>query len=64
MIDQYAANLKKLKAIKLDWGRNDASRFSVQCGMFSQKLENHGIEHYAEEYIGKPTNKIVLFESG
>jgi enterochelin esterase-like enzyme len=58
MIDQYASNLKKLKAIKLDWGRNDSPRFPVQCGMFSQELENHGIEHYAEEYIGTHTNKI------
>lgn len=58
MIDKYAVNLKKLKAIKLDWGRNDAPRFAVQCGMFSQELENHGIEHYAEEYIGTHTNKI------
>jgi len=58
MIDSYASNLKKLRAIKLDWGRNDAPRFPVQCGMFSQELENHGIEHYAEEYIGTHTNKI------
>ena len=58
MVDKYAANLKKLTAIKLDWGRNDAPRFPLQCGMFSQELENHGIEHYAEEYIGTHTNKI------
>ncbi|MBS1600578.1 MAG: esterase family protein [Bacteroidetes bacterium] len=58
MIDKYADNLKRLKAIKLDWGRNDGARFPVQCGMFSQELENHGIEHYAEEYIGTHTNKI------
>lgn len=58
MIDKYASNFKKLKAIKLDWGRNDAQRFPVQCGMFSQELENHGIDHYAEEYIGTHTNKI------
>lgn len=58
MIDKYASNLRKLKAIKLDWGRNDAPRFPLQCGMFSQELENHGIEHYAEEYIGTHTNKI------
>lgn len=58
MIDRYAPNLKKLKALKLDWGRNDAPRFPVQCGMFSQELENHGIEHYAEEYIGTHVNKI------
>lgn len=58
MIDKYASNLKKLKAIKLDWGRNDSPRFPVQCGMFSQELENHGIDHYAEEYIGTHVNKI------
>jgi S-formylglutathione hydrolase FrmB len=58
MVDKYATNLKQLKAIKLDWGRNDAPRFPVQCGMFSQELENHGIEHYAEEYIGTHVNKI------
>jgi S-formylglutathione hydrolase FrmB len=58
MVDKYADNLRRLKAIKLDWGRNDASRFPVQCGMFSQKLENLGIHHYAEEYIGDHGNKI------
>ena len=58
MVDKYANNLRKLKAIKLDWGRNDGSRFPVQCGMFSQRLENLGINHYAEEYIGTHTDKI------
>ncbi|MEP7322377.1 MAG: alpha/beta hydrolase-fold protein [Saprospiraceae bacterium] len=58
MINRYVSNLKKLKAIKLDWGRNDADRFPLQCGMFSQELENHGIEHFAEEYIGTHVNKI------
>ncbi|WP_458922823.1 alpha/beta hydrolase [Flavitalea antarctica] len=58
MVDKYASNLRKLKALKLDWGRNDASRFPVQCGMFSQRLENLGINHFAEEYIGNHGNKI------
>ena len=58
MIDKYASNLRKLKAIKLDWGRNDAPRFPLQCLMFSEELENHAINHYAEEYIGTHTNKI------
>ena len=58
MVDQYADNLRKLTALKLDWGRNDASRFPIQCGMFSQRLENLGIEHFAEEYIGNHVNKI------
>jgi len=58
MVDKYANNLRKLKALKLDWGRNDASRFPIQCGMFSQRLENLGIEHFSEEYIGNHGNKI------
>ena len=58
MVDKYANNLRKLKALKLDWGRNDASRFPIQCGMFSQRLENLGIEHFSEEYIGNHVNKI------
>jgi pimeloyl-ACP methyl ester carboxylesterase len=58
MVDKYANNLRRLKAIKLDWGRNDASRFPIQCGMFSQRLENLGIEHFSEEYIGNHGNKI------
>ena len=58
MVDKYASNLRKLKALKLDWGRYDSQRFPVQCGMFSQRLENLGIEHFAEEYIGNHGNKI------
>ena len=58
MVDKYADNLRKLKAIKMDWGRNDAARFPIQIGMLSQRLENLGITHFAEEYIGDHNNKI------
>ena len=58
MVDKYADNLRKLNAIKLDWGRNDSPRFPLQIGMLSQKLENLGINHYAEEYIGDHGNKL------
>jgi enterochelin esterase-like enzyme len=58
MVDKYADNLRKLKAIKMDWGRNDAPRFPIQIGMLSQRLENLGITHFAEEYIGDHNNKI------
>ena len=58
MVDKYADNLRKLTAIKLDWGRNDAPRFPVQIGMLSQRLENLGINHFSEEYIGDHGNKI------
>ena len=58
MVSKYADNLRKLTAIKMDWGRNDAPRFPVQIGMLSQRLENLGISHFAEEYIGDHGNKI------
>lgn len=58
MIDDNLENLKKLKAIKLDWGRNSGDRFVIQCMMFSQRLENVGIKHFAEEYIGTHVNNI------
>ncbi|MCC7319005.1 MAG: hypothetical protein IT219_10770 [Bacteroidales bacterium] len=58
MAGAYADNLRKLTAIKLDWGRNDAPRFPLQIGMLSQRLENLGINHFAEEYIGDHGNKI------
>lgn len=59
MADSYYDNLKKLKALKLDWGRNeDFPHIPITCRIFSQKLENMGIEHYAEEYIGTHSNKL------
>ena len=58
MIDDHLENLKKLKAIKLDWGRNAGDRFTQMCEMFSQRLENVGIKHFAEEYIGTHTSAI------
>lgn len=59
LIDSCRSNLKKLTALKLDWGRNDeSSHIPLTCRMFSQKLEALGIEHYAEEYIGTHINKL------
>ncbi len=58
MVGDYAESLRKFKAIKVDWGRNDSPRFPVQIGMFSQRLENLGINHYSEEYIGDHGNKL------
>jgi pimeloyl-ACP methyl ester carboxylesterase len=58
MIDEHLDNLQKLNAIKLDWGRNAGERFTLQCDMFSQRLENVGIQHFAEEYIGTHVSDI------
>jgi len=58
MIDDNFENLQKLTAIKMDWGRNAGERFTQQCDMLSQRLENAGITHFAEEYIGTHTSGI------
>ncbi|WP_198673040.1 alpha/beta hydrolase [Algoriphagus litoralis] len=62
MIDENLENLKKLKAIKMDWGRNAGDRFTIMCQMFSQRLENVGITHFAEEYIGTHVDNIYTEE--
>ncbi len=61
MLDSYAENISKLKAFKIDWGRNEkdyAAHIPVTSRMFSEKLEALGIEHYAEEFIGTHANKL------
>lgn len=58
MVDDYRKNLLKLRAIKFDSGRNAGERFTLQCDMFSQRLENAGITHFAEEYLGTHTSDI------
>ena len=62
MIEDNLSNLQELKAIKLDWGRNAGDRFTIQCKMFSQRLENAGISHFAEEYIGTHVSDIYTSE--
>ncbi|MBN9386314.1 MAG: esterase family protein [Chitinophagaceae bacterium] len=53
MIESHLTALKSLKAIKIDWGRNDAGRHvPVTCLQFSKKLEWYGVHHFAEEYLG------------
>lgn len=62
MITDYIDNLRELRGIKFDWGRNAGDRFTIQCKMFSQGLENAGITHFSEEYIGTHTNNIYVKE--
>ena len=59
MADSYRDNLKALKALKLDWGRNDeVTHVPITCREFSEKLENLGINHFAEEYFGTHDDKV------
>lgn len=59
MVKNHINSLKSLTAIKLDWGRNeDFVHIPASCLQLSKKLENLGINHYAEEYIGTHGNKL------
>ena len=59
MITDYVAQLKSLKAIKLDWGRNDFfTHIPPTSRTFSEKLDEFGINHFAEEYNGSHMDKI------
>jgi S-formylglutathione hydrolase FrmB len=53
MIAAHLAALRSMKAIKIDWGRNDAGKHvPLTCLEFSKRLEWYGINHFAEEYLG------------
>jgi hypothetical protein len=60
-LDEYAANLRTMKGIALDWGRFDATYAHVDSNReFSRKMEDLGIEHEAEEYRGGSYDKTWL----
>lgn len=63
MVDRYVNELKTLNALKLDWGRNEEFLHIPVTGLqFSKKLEQLGIKHFAEEYLGNHTNMQDGFE--
>jgi len=63
MIDHHLQALKSLKAIKMDWGRNeDFDHVPHTALAFSKKLEDHKIVHFSEEYLGDHVNKLDGFD--
>jgi S-formylglutathione hydrolase FrmB len=59
MVDDHIENIKKLHALKIDWGRNDEVDSVIYTSkLLSKKLERLGINHYAEEFIGTHGNKL------
>ena len=65
MLDTYVENFSKLRAFKIDWGRNESNanaHIPFTSRMFSEKLEALGIKHYAEEFIGTHGNKLWSFD--
>ena len=59
MVSSHVENLRKLKAIKFDWGRNEEFGFIPVVNLrFSQELEQYGIKHFPEVYLGNHTNML------
>jgi hypothetical protein len=57
---QERANLAKLRGIKFDWGRYDPNPDHVFSNVvFSRKLDELGIEHFADEFRGLPWDKYL-----
>ena len=52
LIENNVANLRKLNAIKIEWGRFDVSSIIASCESITHKLLSYGIDHYAEEFNG------------
>lgn len=56
--EQERANLGKLRGISFDWGRYDPNPDHVHSNViFSRKLDELGIEHFADEFRGLPWDK-------
>jgi hypothetical protein len=50
---RYADNLRTLRGLKFDWGRNDPNPDHVVSNQaFSRLLTEYGVPHEAEEYVG------------
>jgi pimeloyl-ACP methyl ester carboxylesterase len=62
MLDKIVADnfekVRKLRGIEFDWGRYDPNQDHVYANQaFTRRLEELGIEHFAEEYRGVPWEK-------
>jgi hypothetical protein len=59
LLSRHAAGLKRLRGIKIDWGRYDATPGHVYANQaFTRKLEEYGVSHFAEEYSGNEWNRL------
>jgi hypothetical protein len=56
---QHAESLTRLRGLKIDWGRYDATPGHVYANQaFTRKLEEYGVPHFAEEYAGNEWNQL------
>lgn len=51
LLPEHAGNLKRLRAFKFDWGRNDSNYDHVIANQaFARMLDEYGVTYEAEEY--------------
>jgi hypothetical protein len=56
-----AESLKKLRALKMDWGRYDPTVGHVYSAQaFTRKLSELGVKHFAEEYSGTDRDQLWI----
>ena len=60
MAVRYRENLENLSALKIEWGRNDEFDMVLSSRRFSEQLEDLGIHHFAEEFLGGHTDQVDL----
>lgn len=60
MIDSHLPALKRLNALKIDWGRNDEGQhIPATCIEFCKKLDANQINYFSEEYNGRHFNRLT-----
>ena len=57
-LDQYIANMKKMRAIAFDAGIRDES-IAATIKVLDDKLNNYGVKHLYETYEGDHTNRLA-----
>jgi hypothetical protein len=59
VLREHPESLKRLRALKMDWGRYDPNQDHVVANLaFSRKLVEYGIPHFAEEFAGNDWNQL------
>jgi len=59
VLQRHPEGLKRLRAVKIDWGRHDSTPGHVYANQaFTRKLDEYGIAHFSEEYAGNQWDRL------
>jgi hypothetical protein len=61
LLVEHAESLKELRALKIDWGRHDATPGHVYANQaFARKLTEYGVPHRTEEHSGNEWDQLWI----